>query len=563
MCNEDGSIQIVFNGEIYNYRDLRRRLEGAGHTFRTNTDTETIVHLYEDLGIECFEHLNGMFAIAIWDDRQQQLVLARDRMGKKPLFYAHRPGQLVFGSELKTLACIDDLPRRVDPGAIDLYLTYQYVPHPHTIYKDIFKLEPGYVATYRDDQLERQSFWKIDWSKQINVSRDEAIDRVRHLLEDSVRIRLQSDVPLGAFLSGGIDSSLIVAIAQKQMQEPIKTFSIGFPVKDYDETHYAQMVADHVGTEHRRFEVSPDAIRVLDKLVYHYDEPFSDSSAIPTWYLCEHTRQQVTVALSGDGGDELFAGYERYQALWLSQMMRQYLPIEPLLNNGLVRRLPTSDRQRSFFRRLKRFGEALGQPIVRRYLNWLQIFGEESRIGLYREDFIEQLPNRDPVSFLESAWAKSGKRDVIAKASTSDLQTYMPCDLMTKVDIASMAHSLEARQPLLDYRLVEYAASLPTELKFRRGHGKLLLRDAFGHLLPPAIWNRKKMGFGVPISEWFKGPLRSITESSLLAPDSRCHAFFRPEAVAQLVQDHISGRNNQCYRLWNLFILEHWLRRWM
>ena len=562
LCNEDGSIQIVFNGEIYNYRDLRRRLEGSGHQFRTESDTETIVHLYEDLGLECFEHLNGMFSIAIWDDRQQQLVLARDRMGKKPLYYARRAGQLVFASELKALACLGDLPRQVDPGAIDLYLTYQYVPHPHTIYKGINKLAPGHVATYRHDRFESNSFWNIDWSQQKPISRDDAIDKVRHLLDDSVRIRLQSDVPLGAFLSGGIDSSLIVALAQKHMQQPIKTFSIGFPVKDYDETHYAQMVADHVGSEHRRFEVTPDAISVLEKLIYHYDEPFSDSSAIPTWYLAEHTRQQVTVALSGDGGDELFAGYDRYRALWLSQLTHKMLPLHAILNSPLIQGLPSSDRQRSFVRRVKRFGEALGQSPVRRYMNWIQIFGEAQRTALYREDFIEQLPNRDPVSFLESAWKKSGNRDVVARASMSDLQTYLPCDLMTKVDIASMAHSLEVRQPLLDYRLVELAASLPTELKFRRGQGKLLLRDAFRDLLPEAIWHRKKMGFGVPIAEWFKGPLKAITESTLLSPDARCHAYFRREALEQLVKEHMTGRNNQGYRLWNLFILEHWLRRW-
>jgi asparagine synthase (glutamine-hydrolysing) len=563
LGNEDGSIQIVFNGEIYNYRELRRRLEGSGHRFATESDTETIVHLYEDLGVECFSHLNGMFAIAIWDSRKNQLVLARDRMGKKPLYYAIQGGRLVFASELKSLMCLPDLPRTVDPGALDLYFTYQYIPHPWSIYQGIQKLSPGECGVYRDQQWQAQSFWPIQWQNEVAKTRPQAIEEVRTLLTDSVRLRLRSDVPLGAFLSGGVDSSLIVALAQRELDQPVKTFAIGFSESDFDETHYAAMVAQHLGTEHCRFEVTPDALSILDRLVYQYDEPFSDSSAVPTWYLCEQTRQKVTVALSGDGGDELFAGYERYRALRWSEDIQRVFPAQLLSHSSWLQRLGDSSRRRSFTRRLKRFTEALGQSPPKRYLRWLQIFSEENRLEMYREDFIERLPNRDPFEFLEQAWNRSGSRDLISKASITDLQTYLPCDLMTKVDIASMAHGLEARQPFLDYRLIEFAASLPIELKHRWRRGKRLLEDAFGDLIPKQIWRRPKMGFGIPIGPWFRGPLREKTEAMLLGTDARCHAYLRPEFLQSLIASHQSGKSNEGYRLWNLLILELWLRRWV
>ena len=561
LGNEDGSIQIVFNGEIYNYQDLRHRLEGSDHTFRTQTDTETIVHLYEDLGLDCFEHLNGMFALAIWDQRRERLVLARDRMGKKPLFYTIQNGQLFFASELKSLLTLPSIRREIDPGAIDLYLTYQYIPHPHSIYKGIHKLPPGHFAVFENGQLKIQRFWNIDWSREIAISKRDASEQLREILTDSVKIRLRSDVPLGAFLSGGIDSSLIVAIAQKQLETPIQTFSIGFSEADFDETHYAKMVADHVGTKHERFEVTPDAMSILDQLVYQYDEPFGDSSAVPTWYLCEMTRRHVTVALSGDGGDELFGGYERYRALKLSGQLQSWLPVGWMSQSSWIKRLPDSNARRSFLRRVRRFCEALGQPPVERYMNWIQIFGEASRLDLYQDSFIEQLPDRNPVSFLKDAWRNAGKRDLVSCASTSDLQTYMPCDLMTKIDIASMAHSLEARQPMLDYRLVEWAASLPSHLKLRGKQGKRLLMDTYYDELPKEIWHRPKMGFGVPIAKWFRTSLRDRTYDALLSKDAKCHEFFRREAISTLVEDHMSGRTSNGYRLWNLLFLELWLRR--
>ncbi|MEQ1827006.1 MAG: asparagine synthase (glutamine-hydrolyzing) [Pirellula sp.] len=561
LGNEDGSVQIVFNGEIYNYQELRHRLEGSGHTFRTNTDTETIVHLYEDLGLDCFEHLNGMFAIALWDQERERLVLARDRLGKKPLYYAVQDQRLYFASELKVLMRVPGLNREIDPGAIDLFLTYQYIPHPNSIYRGIHKLSPGHYAVFENSQLTVSRFWNVNWSNQIEIAQPDASRQLNALLTDSVRIRLRSDVPLGAFLSGGIDSSLVVAIAQQLLESPVQTFSIGFSEADYDETHYAKMVADHVGTKHERFEVTPDALDIIDRIVDQYDEPFSDSSAVPTWYLCQLTRQHVTVALSGDGGDELFAGYDRYRALKLSRQLQNWLPIGWLKESWIIRRLPESTARRSFLRRVRRFCEALGQPPIERYMNWIQIFGEASRLDLYQESFIERLPDRNPVSFLAEAWGRAGKRDLVSCATAADLQTYMPCDLMTKVDIASMAHSLEARQPMLDYRLVEWAASLPSHLKIQGKRGKKLLMDTYRDMLPRAIWNRPKMGFGVPIAKWFRTSLRERTYDALLGADAKCHEYFRREAIQSLVDEHMSGRANQAYRLWNLLCLELWLRR--
>ncbi|MEZ6138055.1 MAG: asparagine synthase (glutamine-hydrolyzing) [Pirellulaceae bacterium] len=566
MSNEDGSVWMVFNGEIYNYRELRRRLEGAGHTFRTDSDSETIVHLYEDLGPGCFEHLNGMFAIAIWDRHQRRLVLGRDRLGKKPLYYQFHNGQLLFGSELKALAESPSFDRSISAGAIDQFLTYQYVPHPNSIYERTRKLPPGHYAVF-DEQNHRtgrptvKNYWSFDPSREVDMDRKTACTQLAELLQDSIRLRLRSDVPLGAFLSGGIDSSLIVVLAQQQLDQPLHTFSIGF--KKPTLMRPSMRSKSQLGrTDHHEYQVRPDAVDMLDKIVWHYDEPFGDSSAIPTWHLCAWTRQQVTVALSGDGGDELFAGYDRYRALWMSRWFERLLPVGSILGSRFVQGLPASNKQRSFSRRLKRFGEALNQPTARRYMNWLQIFPERLRAEMYADDFVEQLPDEDPFEFFEAAWRAVGDRDVISKASLGDLVTYLPCDLLNKVDIASMAHGLECRQPLLDYRLVEFAASLPSKLKFGWGSKKRLLRDTFGQLLPRQIWTRKKMGFGVPLGSWFQGELRPLTEQRLLGTDARCHQYFRPDAIRELVDQHMSGRVNHCYRLWNLLFLETWLRRW-
>ncbi len=562
MANEDGTVRMVFNGEIFNFQSLRHRLEGRGHQFATHGDGETILHLYEDLGTDCFNHLNGMFAIAIWDGNCNRLVLARDRIGQKPLYYAVHENRLLFASELKSLAEVDGVCDEIDPGAIDQFLMYEYIPHPDTIWKGVHKLPPGHFAVFENGRISVERYWGFDPTIERPITHHDACERLRELLTDSIKLRMQSDVPLGSFLSGGIDSSLITAIAQAQSPEPVRTFSIGFPVSDFDETGYAAQDAEHLGTQHQRFEVTPSGVDIIHKLVWHYDEPFADSSAVPTWYLSQLTRKEVTVALSGDGGDELFAGYERYFALWLSRLLRRVFPIHKTPGISLVQRLPDSNKRRSLVRRAKRFLEAIEQTDARRYLNWLQIFPESMRAEMYTEDFLSTLPGEDPFEFLNTVWQRSEGRDIVSRASITDILSYLPCDLCTKVDIASMAHGLEVRQPMLDYRLVEFAASLPVHLKFRGRRGKLLLKDTFGAMIPRSIFTRKKMGFGIPIAGWFREELKPMVHELLLSPDAKITPYFRQPFVADLVEAHESGRHNHGYRLWSLLILETWLRRW-
>jgi len=562
MSNEDGSIWIVFNGEIYNYQALQRRLEGAGHTLRTASDTETIVHLYEDEGLDCFQHLNGMFAIAIWDSKRRRLVLARDRLGKKPLVYRHEPGRLLLASELKSLLQLDDVPRDIDHSSLDAYLTYQYVPHPRTIFRGISKLPPGHVAVFAEDRFDVRPFWRPDFASERKWTRQDAVDALRETLTSAVKMRMRSDVPLGAFLSGGIDSSIIAALMQRASTTPIKTFTIGFPVKDYDERSFARKVAQHIGSEHHEEEVTPKAVEILPKLVWHYDEPFADASAIPTWYLAEMTRRHVTVALSGDGGDELFLGYPRYGAARLAATIDALGPLGRLLGARWWQAIPSSGKQKSIVRKAKRFSEALRMSPARRYCNWVSIFDESRRADLYTDDFVAQLSADDPFDFLDAAWRRSGKRDAMTAASLADLVTYLPCDLMTKVDIASMAHSLEARCPLLDYRVVELAASLPAHLKYRFGHGKRILRDAFGDLLPRETWTRRKMGFGVPLDTWLRGDLAPLLDNLLDESSLSRRGWFRPQAVRHLIREHRAHRFDHSARLWALLVLEQWMRSW-
>lgn len=564
MENEDGTVRIVFNGEIYNHHELQRRLEGSGHQFRTRSDTEVLVHLYEDEGVELFRHLNGMFGLAIWDSRRRQLLLGRDRLGKKPLYYRHEPGRLLFGSELKSILEVRDVPREVSPQAIDAYLAYQYVPHPQTIFRGISKLPPGHYALWREGELTVRPYWEPDFNHEEDLPLEEYVRQLRELMTSAVEMRLESEVPLGAFLSGGIDSTIIVGLMQKLSREPVRTFSIGFPVREYDETHYASLAARELGTIHSEFRVEPDAVHILPKLIWHYDEPMADSSAVPTWYVSQLTREHVTVALTGDGGDELFAGYPRYKAAWIaSRFDRLPAGLRRMAAGRFWQRLPASSRERTLLRRLKRFTNALNAAPARRYLDWIGIFNEEARADIYSDGFVAALPDADPLEFLHTAFARAGARDPVTTASLADLVTYLPCDLMTKVDIASMAHSLECRQPFLDYRVVELAARMPVSHKFRRGRGKLILLRAFGDLLPEAIQRREKMGFGVPIAPWFRGPLAGYAREVLLDSRTLERGYFRPEAVRQLLDDHVSGRYDRAYKLWTLLILELWHRQWI
>ncbi|MEN6450532.1 MAG: asparagine synthase (glutamine-hydrolyzing) [Thermoguttaceae bacterium] len=564
ISNEDGSVWIVFNGEVYNFRELRRRLEGAGHRFRTQSDTEVLVHLYEDEGPDMLPLLNGMFAFALWDARRGQLLLARDRLGKKPLVYRHEPGRLLFASELKSLLQVPGVPREIDPQALDDYLTYQYVPHPRTIFRGVAKLPPGHYALYRDDRLDVRPYWQPDFNAEENLPAADYARQLRELLTSAVEMRLQSEVPLGAFLSGGIDSTIIVGLMSQLVQEPVRTFSIGFPVREFDETSYARMAAQRFGTLHEEFQVRPDAIDVLPRLVWHYDEPFADSSALPTWYVSQLTRERVTVALTGDGGDELFAGYPRYLAVWLAEGFDRMPSLaRRLLATDHWQKLPASNRQKSRVRQLKRFAEMLRQPAARRYLEWIAIFGEARRGALYSDGLLASLPEADPLDFLAAGLRRANRRDAVTAFSLADLVTYLPCDLMTKVDIASMAHGLECRQPFLDYRVVELAARMPRRVKFRRGVGKRILRETFGDLLPKAILRRRKMGFGVPLDHWFRHELFDFAREVLFDKSTLARGLFRPEAVTHLWDEHQSARFNHGYRLWSLLFLELWQREWL
>ncbi len=564
MSNEDQSVWIVFNGEIYNFRGLRSRLEGKGHQFHTRSDTETIVHLYEEEGGDFVRQLNGMFALAIWDARRRQLVLARDRLGEKPLVYRLESDRLLFASELKSLLEVPGVPRELDPQAVDAYLTYQYVPHPQSILRGMAKLPPGHVAVYRDGRLDVKAYWQPDFQAEEHRPADEDARELRELLTSAVEMRLESDVPLGAFLSGGIDSTIIVGLMQKLSRQPVRTFSIGFPVPEYNETHYAAMAARQFGTLHQEFRVEPDAVAVLPRLVWHYDEPMADSSAVPTWYLSQVTREHVTVALTGDGGDELFAGYPRYKAVWLGRWFDR-LPrwLRQSLAGPYWQKLPASARQKSIRRRFRRFMEMLGRPPMQRYLEWIAIFGETRRVQLYTPEFLAALPDSDPLEFLEARAALASHRDPVTTISLTDLMTYLPCDLMTKVDIASMAHGLECRPPFLDHRVVELAARMPVRRKFRAGRGKRILLETFADLIPAPIRSRPKMGFGVPLDHWFRGPLAGFAREVLLDRRTVSRGLFRREIVAGLIDEHVAGRFDHAYRLWALLVLELWQRRWL
>jgi asparagine synthase (glutamine-hydrolysing) len=561
LSNETGTIWVVFNGEIYNFEALRRRLQGAGHTFRTQSDTETIVHLYEDEGLDCFSHLNGMFAMAIYDRPQRRLILARDRLGKKPLVYHHAPGRVLFASEIKSLLQVPEFPREIDPAAVDAYLMYQYVPHPRTIFAGIQKLPPAHYAVFQDDRCEIKPYWQPDFNAEEMVSQSHACAQLRELLTSAVQLRLRSDVPLGAFLSGGVDSSLLVALAQRELKQPLKTFTIGFDAADYDERSQARIVAQHVGTEHYEEVLSPQAIDLLPRLVATFDEPFADSSAIPTWYLSELTRRQVTVALSGDGGDELFLGYPRYQAARWAHYLDRLPWLKRILGASVWQSLPSSSQQKSRWRQCKRFSESLRLSPARRYADWISIFNEQRRGDLYTPEFVEQIGQEDPFQFLQTAWQRANRRDCMTSAALADVSTYLPCDLLTKVDITSMAHGLEVRQPLLDYRVVEFAARLPAALKSRWGRGKRLLQAAFGDLLPAAVWQRKKMGFGVPLDRWFRQELREqVAElTSPQAPLMR-QGWFQTAVVQRLINEHQQQQFDHSARLWSLLVLNEWLR---
>src|SRR5882724_11487880 len=562
--NQDRTAWIVFNGEIYNYRELRDQLEKLGHTFYTNSDTEAIIHAYDRYGADCPRHLRGMFAFAIWDERTQELFLARDRVGKKPLLYAQVNGQLVFGSEFSALLQHPDISKDIDFEALHHYLSFMCVPAPLTAYQAIRKLEPGHSLRWRKGEIKIERYWQPDFSKKVDISEEEAGERAIEILRDAVKVRLMSEVPLGAFLSGGIDSSAVVALMSEESNAPVKTFSIGFEEQDFSELHHARRVAEHVGADHHEFIVRPDALEVLPTLVEHYGEPYADSSAIPTYYVARETRRHVTVALNGDGGDESFAGYERYAAMRLAE---RYHRIPAVLREAVVRQvielLPSSETRRSRIRDVKRFVRSASLPKVERYLRWVSVFDSQAKQDLFTENFRRQTQGDSAASMLDPWFARANGSGIVDAALLADIMTYLTNDLLVKLDIATMANSLEARSPFLDHHLIEFAASLPEKYKLRGLTTKYLLKRVLKKLLPAENLGRRKMGFGVPIGHWFRGKLQPFLRETILSEKALNRGLFRPQEIKRLVELHTRSERDYSPQLWTLLMLELWFQRFI
>ncbi len=563
--NHDRTKWIVFNGEIYNYRELREDLEKRGHTFYTRSDTEAVIHLYDEYGPACVEHLRGMFALAIWDTIERSLFLARDRVGKKPLLYSHQKnGDLIFGSEFSALLEHPDVSREVDEQAIDAYLTFLCVPAPQTAFKQIRKLEPAHWLLWKDGEITTSRYWLPDFSRKIDITEAEAVEATTRLLREATKLRLISEVPLGAFLSGGVDSSTVVALMAEVSDRPVKTFSIGFEEEDFSELKYARTVAEHIGADYHEFIVKPNALDVLPTLVEHYGEPYADSSAIPTYYVARETRKHVTVALNGDGGDESFAGYERYAAMKLSE---KYQLIPQALRQGLLRPLvnvlPSSEIERSRIRDLKRFMKAAELPKTQRYLRWVSAFDASSKMGLYSDAFAARVGNVQNGAIIDRWFSSVNGAGVVDAALLADQMTYLPNDLLVKVDIASMANSLEARSPFLDHKVIEFAASLPASMKMRRLETKSLLKKVAARLVPKEVVYRRKMGFGVPIGKWFRGSMKDFVREVLLSEKALSRGIIRPEVIRQYVNDHTEARRDNSFQLWTFLMLELWFQKFI
>ncbi|MEW6354946.1 MAG: asparagine synthase (glutamine-hydrolyzing) [Planctomycetota bacterium] len=564
MANEDGLIQVVCNGEIYNFRDLREQLIRRGHDLKTRCDTEVIVHLYEDRGIEFIQDLRGMFALALWDANKERLVLARDRLGKKPLYYRHGDDRLLFASSIKPILEAPDIPREVDRDALHDYLTFQYVPHPLTMFRGIKKLPPAHRLIFENCKTHIERYWSPEFNEDHSMSEHQCADVVRGLLQEATELRMISDVPLGAFLSGGIDSSIVVGLMSRLSKEPVKTFSIGFEEKKYDELEYARAAADAFHTEHKEFIVRPNAVEIIPKLVWHFDEPFADSSAVPTYYVSQMTSEFVKVALTGDAGDECFAGYPRYRAVKIGELVDK-MPklVKGILSGSGWQGIPASVEQKTFRRRVKKFLAALAHDPARRYMMWISIFDEESKRFLYTDGLADETAGRDSFAFLKQYYDMPARTDFLGKTTFVDMMTYLPCDLLTKVDVTSMAHSLESRSPFLDHKLIEFVATIPTDLKLRRLKTKHILKRAFDDLLPGPIRNRPKMGFGVPIAEWFRTDLADYVRDVLLDRKATSRGYFKKSSVEQLVNQHIGRQADHGYRLWALLMLELWHREFI
>jgi asparagine synthase (glutamine-hydrolysing) len=568
MASADGAVWITYNGEVYNFTEIRQELDALGYPFRSRSDTEVILNGWHAWGPKIFTRLRGMFALAIWDRRSQRLILARDRLGKKPLYYAATTTAFLFGSEIKALLTWPGVPRTADLSAIDRYLTLGYVPAPETAFAGIRKLPAAHylVLEARADKNlgapELVRYWRLPEPRATRRHRrtsDLKRELVGHL-EEAVRLRLISDVPLGAFLSGGVDSSAVVATMARVGSGTVKTFSIGFSAKEYDETRYARMVAERYATDHQELVVEPDAVAVLPRLVWHYGEPFADPSAVPTYYVSKLARQEVTVALNGDGGDECFLGYRRYKAMryvsWLDGM--------PSWSRAELARLlglaPLTAQQRFKIPRIRGVLQAPKQRPGRRYAFTLAPFTDEDKEDCYSWAMRDQL-GRSALDLLEPYFAEADS--LVAGANWADIHTYLPDDLMIKVDVASMAHGLEARSPLLDHVLMEWAVGLPEEVKLARGVTKALFKSAMEPYLPAELLYRPKMGFSCPVDHWFRNEIKELAYDTLLSQSARQRGIFRPDYVQRLLDEHCGFTRDHHTRLWALLMLELWFRMWI
>jgi asparagine synthase (glutamine-hydrolysing) len=550
IANENGRVTVVQNGEIYNYRELRHELERVGHRFSTSGDTEVLVHLYEEHGELFAERLRGMFAVALWDSERNRLVLARDRFGIKPLYYREAGDELAFASELRAL------PRgEIDLDALEAFLSFNSVPGPLTIFRDVRKLQPGHVLTWESGRSELIQYARpapVRASEVRGEEEAELVEELRARLRDSVRAHLVSDVPVGVLLSGGIDSSMLAALAAEEASEPLRTFSIGFEERSFDELADARLVAERYGTQHRELVLRPDAALLLPALAEAFDEPFADSSALPTYLVSQLAAEDVKVALSGEGGDELFGGYYTYAADLLAQRTGWTAP----LLRPLVERLPSSSARASFDYRAKRFVRAAHLPPLERHHGWKEIFSPDARAELTGRQ-----SGFDPVELLRVRFAETEGAELLARLQDVDLGTYLVDDLLVKTDRAAMAHSLEARVPFLDSVITNFALALPSRHKVRGLRKKVLLRKAAAPLVPPELLRRRKRGFSIPAAAWLRGELEPFARDTLSADRLRSQGFFRPEAVTRLIDDHVAGREDLSRQLWGLLSFMLWHER--
>lgn len=569
MCNARKDLWIVFNGEIYNFPQLRLELEQKGYEFQTHSDTEVIIHLYDEYGKECVKYLRGMFAFAIWDTRNQRLFLARDRVGQKPLFYHISEGAMSFASEIKSLLQEREVQREIDFEAMYHYLTYQYVPPPRTMFKGIHKLPPAHSLLCERGVVTVERYWDLHYVPKVQINEREIHEVVETALQEAIRLRMISDVPLGAFLSGGIDSSLVVAMMAQYTSKPVKTFSIGFHEKEFNELPYARLVAQRYNTEHYEFIVEPNAVEVLPELVWHFDEPFGDPSAIPSFYLAEVTSQHVKVALNGDGGDESFVGYERYLGYQLVNYYRRLpskmrervlMPLLDFLYKATREQKTFPSQFHTFFRRIRFLNELSLEEREYQYARTMTIFETQRKLDILTDGLREHLAPLDSLEYMLQYFDADNAGHFTDRMLYSDVMTYLPGDLLVKVDRMTMAHGLEGRSPFLDHKLMELVATLPPHMKARGTRLKMLLKKIAGNWLPPKILSRKKQGFGVPLGQWFRHELRDMLHDTLSPSLLVQDGIFKEAGLLRILQEHQRGQVDHRHRIWLLLNLEIWYR---